>query len=155
MTALDVGYGQLAYPLRIDERVRVIERCNFRLIADDAFGREFDVITIDASFISMVTLLERALAFLKDDGDVVALIKPQFEAGRDRLGSGGVVRDPDVHRAIVAETVAAIWALGAVPVALARSPLRGPAGNVEFFVRVRRTGTAVGADAIDRVAAPC
>src|ERR1700722_4956138 len=110
--ARDVGDGQLAYPQRIDQRVRVIERCNFRLITDDAFAREFDLVTIDASFISMVTLLERALTFLKDGGDVVALIKPQFEAGRDRIGGGGVVRDPAVHRAIVAETVAAIGARG-------------------------------------------
>ena len=155
VTALDVGYGQLAYPLRIDPRVRVIERCNFRLVADDAFAREFDVVTIDASFISMVTLLERALTFLKDDGDVVALIKPQFEAGRDRLGGGGVVRDPAVHRAIVAETVAAIRARGLAPVALVRSPLRGPAGNVEFFVHVRRSGEPVDDATIDRVTAPC
>ncbi len=92
---------------------------------------------------------------MKDDGDVVALIKPQFEAGRDRLGGGGVVRDPAVHREIVAESVAAVRALGLAPVALTRSPLRGPAGNVEFFVRVRRTGVAVDDAAIDGVVAPC
>ncbi|HMD02100.1 MAG TPA: TlyA family RNA methyltransferase, partial [Candidatus Baltobacteraceae bacterium] len=132
VVALDVGYGQLATVLRDDPRVRVVERTNFRLLPQDALGAEFDVITIDASFISAVTLIARAKALLAERGDILALIKPQFEAGRERLGSGGVVRDPLVHRAVLAETRAAIAELGLVPVALARSPLRGPAGNVEF-----------------------
>jgi 23S rRNA (cytidine1920-2'-O)/16S rRNA (cytidine1409-2'-O)-methyltransferase len=151
VTAVDVGYGQLAYALRTDPRVRVVERCNFRLVADDAFDREFDIVTIDASFISMVTLLERALRFVRPGGDVVALVKPQFEAGRDRLGGGGVVRDPAVHRAILGEVVAGVSGLGAAPVALFRSPLLGPAGNVEFFLRIRHGAEALGADAIDAV----
>jgi 23S rRNA (cytidine1920-2'-O)/16S rRNA (cytidine1409-2'-O)-methyltransferase len=151
VTALDVGYGQLAYELRIDPRVRVVERCNFRLAADDAFEREFDLVTIDASFISVLTLARRALGFVKDDGDLIALVKPQFEAGRDRLGGGGVVRDPAVHRAVLRETLAGVRALAAVPVALARSPLVGPAGNVEFFVHVRRAGPLVDDSAVDKV----
>jgi 23S rRNA (cytidine1920-2'-O)/16S rRNA (cytidine1409-2'-O)-methyltransferase len=153
VTALDVGYGQLAYELRTDPRVAVVERCNFRLVPDDAFGREFDLVTIDASFISVVTLVDRALRFLKDGGDVVALIKPQFEAGRDRLGGGGVVRDPEVHRAVLRETMAGVTAAGAAAVALCRSPLRGPAGNVEFFARIRRDDAAVGEAAIESVLA--
>jgi 23S rRNA (cytidine1920-2'-O)/16S rRNA (cytidine1409-2'-O)-methyltransferase len=149
VVALDVGYGQLAYPLRNDPRVTVVERTNFRLLDDAAFDAPFDVITIDASFISVRTMIARALAYLAPDGDIVALVKPQFEAGPKRLGGGGVVRDPDVHRAVLHETIAAVTALGAVPVAIARSPLRGPAGNVEFFLRIRRGGVALGADAVD------
>jgi 23S rRNA (cytidine1920-2'-O)/16S rRNA (cytidine1409-2'-O)-methyltransferase len=104
VVALDVGYGQLDYRLRSDARVTVIERCNFRLVSDDRFGAEFGVITIDASFISVVTMIARAQAFLRPEGSIVALIKPQFEAGPARLGSGGVVRDFGVHRAILHET---------------------------------------------------
>ena len=150
VVALDVGYGQLAVALREDPRVTVVERTNFRLLPDGAFGPEFDVVTIDASFISVVTLIARARAFLAREGTVVALIKPQFEAGRERLGGGGVVRDPAVHRAILAETRAASAALGLVPLAVTRSALRGPAGNVEFFLLARRAGTAFDDAALER-----
>jgi 23S rRNA (cytidine1920-2'-O)/16S rRNA (cytidine1409-2'-O)-methyltransferase len=151
VTALDVGYGQLAHSLRTDPRVTVLERTNFRLARPGSLGEPFDVITIDASFISVVTLLARARAFLADRANaaIVALVKPQFEAGRERLGRGGVVREPAVHRAILREVRAAVMELELVPVALAASPLRGPAGNVEFFALVRRTGTAYSDDAIE------
>jgi len=151
VVALDVGYGQLAYNLRIDPRVTVRERCNFRTLPDDEFERPFEVITVDASFISVRTMIARALGFLAPGGDIVALIKPQFEAGRDRLGGGGVVRDPSVHRAVLEEVLEAIRSLGATTVALARSPLRGPAGNIEFFAHVRLDGTPVDAQAIEAV----
>ena len=153
VTAVDVGYGQLALALREDPRVRVVERTNFRLVADGSLGVLFDIVTIDASFISVVTLIERARAFLTEAGSIVALVKPQFEAGRERLGSGGVVRDPSVHRAILGEVRAAVAGLGLVPVALAPSPLRGPAGNVEFFVLVRRAGEPYDDAAIERALA--
>ncbi len=142
VVALDVGYGQLAYALRAEPRVTVVERCNFRRLPDDAYGPEFDVITIDASFISVVTMIERARKFLTPAGTIVALVKPQFEAGRERLGRGGVVREPATHRAILGETRAAIGDLELVPVALTASPLRGPAGNVEFFMRIAAHGRA-------------
>ena len=150
VVALDVGYGQLALALRDDPRVTVVERTNFRLLPDEAFGPEFDVVTIDASFISVVTLIARARAFIAPEGALVALIKPQFEAGRERLGGGGVVRDPAVHRAILAETRAAIAGLGLVPLAVTRSALRGPAGNVEFFVLARRAGAPFDDAALER-----
>jgi 23S rRNA (cytidine1920-2'-O)/16S rRNA (cytidine1409-2'-O)-methyltransferase len=139
-----VGYGQIALSLRNDPRVTVVERTNFRLLPADALGDAFDTIVIDASFISVVTIVDRARAFLARDGTIVALVKPQFEAGRDRLGSGGVVRDPDVHRAILGEVCEAIGELGFVPIALAASGLRGPSGNVEFFALLRRTGMPIG-----------
>jgi len=141
VTALDVGYGQLAWKLRTDPRVTVIERTNFRTLADDAFPAGFDVIVIDASFISVRTIVARAAAFLRPGGEIVALVKPQFEAGRGRLGGGGVVRDPDVHRAILREVRDALPKVGLVAVAAAVSALRGPAGNIEFFYRIAQSGT--------------
>ena len=121
-------------------RVSVVERTNFRLLPDEAFGREFEVVTIDASFISVVTMIARAQRFLAPDGAIVALVKPQFEAGPQRLGGGGVVRDPAVHRAILGEVRTAVGERGLIAVGVTGSPLRGPAGNVEFFVLVRETG---------------
>jgi 23S rRNA (cytidine1920-2'-O)/16S rRNA (cytidine1409-2'-O)-methyltransferase len=140
VTALDVGYGQLDWRLRNDPRVVVIERTNFRRLPDDAFPGGFDLIVIDASFISLRTILERALRYLREGGTIVALAKPQFEAGRERLGAGGVVREPETHRAVLEELREAALRLGLVPVALAGSPLRGPAGNREFFMELRRAG---------------
>ncbi|HEY2474670.1 MAG TPA: TlyA family RNA methyltransferase [Candidatus Cybelea sp.] len=151
VTALDVGYGQLDWRLRNDSRVLAIERTNFRLLADDAFPEGFDLITIDASFISLRTLLERAVKYLRDPGDIVALVKPQFEAGRERLGSGGVVRRRETHRAVLLEMRDAALRLGLIPVALAVSPLLGPAGNREFFILLRRSGMPFEDARIDEV----
>ena len=151
VVALDVGYGQLDWKLRNDPRVRVIERTNFRTLADDAFEQPFDLIVIDTSFISVKTILERAVRFLKPAGDIVALVKPQFEAGRERLGSGGVVRDASVHRAILHEVVAALEPLGLRAAGLVASPLLGPAGNREFLMRLRREGENIGEKEIEAV----
>jgi 23S rRNA (cytidine1920-2'-O)/16S rRNA (cytidine1409-2'-O)-methyltransferase len=153
VTALDVGYGQLAIPLRDDPRVSVVERTNFRLVPAEALGAAFDLVTVDASFISVVTILARVRDFLSPDGAIVALVKPQFEAGRERLGSGGVVREESVHRAILREVRAAIVELELVPVRLCASRLRGPSGNVEFFTLVRRAGTPFDDAALERALA--
>ncbi|HEY7787598.1 MAG TPA: TlyA family RNA methyltransferase, partial [Casimicrobiaceae bacterium] len=128
VTAVDVGYGQLDWKLRNDARVRVMERTNFRLLGDDAFPSGFDLIVIDASFISVRTIVERARTYLRPEGAMAALIKPQFEAGRERVGGGGVVRDPEVHRAVLREVLRALEALRIAPVRLIASPLLGPAG---------------------------
>jgi 23S rRNA (cytidine1920-2'-O)/16S rRNA (cytidine1409-2'-O)-methyltransferase len=149
VVALDVGYGQLAWKLREDDRVTVVERTNFRLLSDDAYPAGFDLIVIDASFISLRTILARALGYLRADGTIVALVKPQFEAGRERIGSGGVVRDPAVHRAVLREVRDAVETLGAHAVDLCRSSLVGPAGNIEFFYRIERTGSSVDDARID------
>jgi 23S rRNA (cytidine1920-2'-O)/16S rRNA (cytidine1409-2'-O)-methyltransferase len=153
VVALDVGYGQLAWKLRQDSRVNVVERTNFRLLADDAFPAGFDLIVIDASFISVRTIVARAVAYLRPGGTMLALVKPQFEAGRQRIGGGGVVRDPAVHGAILREVRAALEALGVRAIAACASPLRGPAGNVEFFYRIAREGTPVDDARIDALVA--
>jgi len=143
VTAVDVGYGQLDWKLRTDPRVTVMERTNFRLMADDAFPAGFDLVVIDTSFISLRTIVARVVGYLRPEGAIVALVKPQFEAGRERLGRGGVVRDPEVHRAVLREVREAMIALGLVPLAVVASPLLGPAGNREFLMLVRRSGEAV------------
>ena len=153
VTAVDVGYGQLAWKLRNDPRVTNRERTNFRLLPDDAFAQPFDLIVIDTSFISLRTIVERAVRFLREDGKIVALIKPQFEAGRERLGSGGVVRDPEVHRAVVHEVIDAMATLDLRAIALLASPLLGPAGNREFLVLLQRSGDQLSPEAVDRVIA--
>ncbi|MBV8196860.1 MAG: TlyA family RNA methyltransferase [Candidatus Eremiobacteraeota bacterium] len=140
VTAVDVGYGQFDWRLRGDPRVTVIERANFRKLPDDAFPGGFDMIAVDVSFISLRTILARAAGYLRDDGTIVALLKPQFEAGRERVGSGGVVRDPQTHRAVIVELREAALQLGLAPVSLTASPLLGPAGNREFFIELRRRG---------------
>jgi 23S rRNA (cytidine1920-2'-O)/16S rRNA (cytidine1409-2'-O)-methyltransferase len=149
VTAVDVGYGQLDWKLRNDPRVTVVERTNFRLVPDDAFPGGFDLIVVDASFISLRSILPRAEKYLRPGGAVVALVKPQFEAGRSRLGKGGVVRDPGVHRAVLHEIVAAARELGLPPVALVPSPLLGPAGNREFLLELRRDGEPLADARID------
>jgi 23S rRNA (cytidine1920-2'-O)/16S rRNA (cytidine1409-2'-O)-methyltransferase len=149
VVALDVGYGQLAWKLRQDPRVTVFERTNFRLLGDEAFPNGFDVIAIDASFISVRTIVARALGYLRGSGTILGLVKPQFEAGRDRIGGGGVVRDPAVHAAILREVRAALEALGVHAVDACVSPLRGPAGNAEFFYRIARSGTTIDDARID------
>lgn len=149
VTAVDVGYGQLDWRLRNDPRVVVMERTNFRHLPDDAFPDGFDLVVIDASFISLRTIVARALRYLRADGAIVALVKPQFEAGRERLGRGGVVRDPEVHKAVLREVREAMIALGLAPVAAVASPLIGPAGNREFLMLIRHAGAPVSDEVID------
>jgi len=151
VTAVDVGYGQLDWRLRNDPRVTNVERTNFRYLPDDAFAHPFDVIVIDASFISLRTILARAAGYLAPGGRIIALIKPQFEAGRERVGSGGVVRDPAVHRSVLRDVREAAQALGLPITALISSPLLGPAGNREFLAEMRRDATTIDDERIDRV----
>lgn len=153
VTAVDVGYGQLDWRLRNDPRVTVMERTNFRLLPDDAFLDGFDIIVVDASFISSETIVARAERYLKVDGTIVVLVKPQFEAGRERLGAGGVVRDPGVHRAILRQARGAFQALGLGVEFVTGSPLYGPAGNREFLVALRRGAESIDDARIDAVLA--
>ena len=137
--AIDVGYGQLAWRLRQDERVVVMERTNARHL--DALAELVDLVVVDVSFISLKLILPPAHSWLKPSGSMVALIKPQFEAGRKQVGKGGVVRDPAVHQAVLHDLLTWAEAGGFGPQSLIRSPLKGPAGNVEFLVWLR-PGTA-------------
>lgn len=131
--AVDVGYGQLHWKLRQDPRVVVLERTNARYLQLAMLGEPVDVVLIDASFISLTRLLPAAVACLVDAGDLLALIKPQFEAGREQVGKKGVVKDPAVHREVIGRVMAAGSGLGLVPAGLIYSPLLGPRGNVEYF----------------------
>ncbi|WP_413206091.1 TlyA family RNA methyltransferase [Rhodospirillum sp. A1_3_36] len=138
--AVDVGYGQLAHKLRIDERVLVLERTNARHLTAEVIPEPVDIIVCDASFIGLRTVLPAALGLAAPGAHVVALIKPQFEVGKDRVGKGGVVRDPALHEE-VCETIRD-W-LGALPgwrvLGLTESPIKGPEGNVEFLIGAQFT----------------
>jgi 23S rRNA (cytidine1920-2'-O)/16S rRNA (cytidine1409-2'-O)-methyltransferase len=140
VTALDVGYGQLAWKLRCDERVTVLERTNIRAVDAGVAGAPFDLAVIDVSFIGLGKVLPHVRPLLRDAGEVVALVKPQFEAGKARVGKRGVVRDPNVH-ADVLETVAREAAdAGFVLADVSWSPITGPEGNIEFWMRLARSG---------------
>jgi 23S rRNA (cytidine1920-2'-O)/16S rRNA (cytidine1409-2'-O)-methyltransferase len=132
--AIDVGYGQLAWRLRNDPRVVVMERVNVRYL--ESLPEPIDLATVDVSFISLELVLPAVIGFLKPHGDIVALIKPQFEAGRKQVGKGGVVKDPAVHRAVLRQVL--LWAEGhgLTVRRLMASPLKGPAGNVEFLTHL-------------------
>ncbi|QNG38495.1 TlyA family RNA methyltransferase [Geodermatophilaceae bacterium NBWT11] len=138
VVAVDVGYGELAWSLRTDERVVVHERTNVRTLTPEAIDGPVDVVVADLSFISLRLVLPALTACTDPTGELLPMVKPQFEVGRERLGTGGVVRDPE-HRADAVLTVAtAAAALGWGTAGVVASPLPGPAGNVEFFLRLRR-----------------
>lgn len=133
--AVDVGRGQLHWSLRQDERVVVMEGTNARYL--EALPEPIDLLTIDASFISLRLLLPAARAWMAAAGQAIALIKPQFEAGRDQVGKGGVVREREIRRSAVLEVLQAAAQLGWSPQGLIRSPLTGPKGNAEFLAWLR------------------
>jgi 23S rRNA (cytidine1920-2'-O)/16S rRNA (cytidine1409-2'-O)-methyltransferase len=137
--AVDVGRGQLAWKLRQDPRVVVHEAVNARYLSRAEIAEPIDLVTCDASFIGLATLLPAALALTAENAALVALIKPQFEAGPGDVGKGGVVRDPAIHRAVCERVAAWIGAQsGWHVVGIADSPITGPAGNREFLIYARR-----------------
>ena len=136
--AVDVGYGQLAWKLREDPRVICLERTNIRQLSSETLGARPDLAVIDASFISLDKVLPPTLALLAPKAEVVALIKPQFEVGRGRVGKGGVVRDPDQHAAVVERVCHTAAALGCTVLGVTASPLLGQKGNREFLVHLRQ-----------------
>ena len=143
VVAVDVGYGQLAWALRQDERVRVLDRTNARALTPDAIGGSVDLTVADLSFISLTVVLPALIACTADDGDLLPLVKPQFEVGRERLGAGGVVRDPALRADAVANVAAAAARLGWSMQGVTSSRLPGPSGNVEFFLWLRRASGPV------------
>lgn len=146
VVAIDVGYGQLAWSLRQDPRVDVLERTNIRNVEPSQIGAPFDLGVVDVSFISLRTVLDRILALLGENGALLALVKPQFEAGKGRVGKKGVVRDAAVHVQVLDDTLAAFRDTGMAILGLTWSPLRGPEGNIEFWVWAARAGTDVAPD---------
>lgn len=131
---IDVGYGQLAWKLRTDPRVVNMERTNIRYVTTEQIGQKLDFASIDVSFISLRLVLPVAKELTKEDGEILCLIKPQFEAGREKVGKKGVVRDINVHLEVVESIIEFAQSIGLYPKALDYSPVRGPEGNIEYLL---------------------
>jgi 23S rRNA (cytidine1920-2'-O)/16S rRNA (cytidine1409-2'-O)-methyltransferase len=150
VVAVDVGRGQLAWSLRTDLRVTVLERTNVRHLTPEDIGGRVDLCTADLSFISLCVCAPALSRSTTDDADLVLLVKPQFEAGRAQVGKGGVVRDAAVHRSVLRRVRDGFAAVGIDAAAAMPSPLRGAHGNVEFFFHARTGGgRTLGDDALD------
>jgi len=138
--AVDVGTNQLAWKLRQDARVVVLEQTNARFLTNEQIPEPVDVIVCDASFISLSKVLEAPLKLAKPGRYLVALVKPQFEAGRAEVGKGGVVRDPEVHRRVCNSAAEWVVSQGWRVLGITESPITGPEGNVEFLLGARKNG---------------
>ncbi|MCP2328634.1 23S rRNA (cytidine1920-2'-O)/16S rRNA (cytidine1409-2'-O)-methyltransferase [Hamadaea flava] len=150
VAAVDVGYGQIAWSLRTDERVTVIERTNVRTLTPDAIGGPVELTVADLSFISLRLVLPALAACT--DGDLALMVKPQFEVGKERVGAGGVVRDPALRAEAVVDVARAGWDLGLGVAGVVASPLPGPSGNVEFFLWFRKDAPPVDPEEVATVA---
>ena len=151
VVAADVGYGQLAWSLRSDSRVIVMERTNVRALTADAIGGPVDLVVADLSFISLATVLPALVSCASAHADIVPMVKPQFEVGRDRVGAGGVVSDPAVRADACLAVARRAAELGWRAVDVTSSPLPGPSGNVEFFLRLRaQTDSPLEGEALER-----
>lgn len=139
--AVDVGYGQLAWKLRTDERVVNLERTNFRHCTEEQIPEKADFASVDVSFISLKIILPVLRGFLKDDATAVCLIKPQFEAGRENVGKKGVVRDKSVHESVVREITSFAADTGFCVQGLSFSPIKGPEGNIEYLMYIKKQET--------------
>lgn len=138
--AVDVGYGQLAWKLRTDERVVNMERTNVRFLKPEDLGELVDCVTIDVAFISLALVLPAVFQVLKNEGFVVALIKPQFEAGKENVGKNGVVKDAAVHSEVISRVIAQSKELGFTISGLDFSPIKGPEGNIEYLLWLTKQG---------------
>ena len=148
--AVDVGHGQLAWKLRNDERVVCMEKTNIRyVVPDDIGGEQLDFASVDVSFISLDKVLPPARSLLRDGAEMVCLIKPQFEAGREEVGKKGVVRDRRIHCSVVERITGLSRELGFLPLGLTWSPVKGPEGNIEYLIHLRKTGERSGSMAAD------
>ena len=146
--AVDVGYGQLDATLRGDPRVVVLERLNIRHLPQEAIPEPIDLATLDLAFISLTLVLPKILEFLRPGGEILALVKPQFEVGKGQVGKGGVVRDPRLQEEAVARVARAAAALGLKVSPAFPSPLKGPKGNQEYFLHLIHPGGS--SDPIDK-----
>lgn len=136
--AVDVGYGQLAWKLRTDPRVVNLERTNVRYLTSEQVPEQVDFFSVDVAFISLKLVLPAARPFLKDGGEAVCLIKPQFEAGREKVGKKGVVRDPSVHEEVIEVITGFALQNGFSILGLTFSPVKGPEGNIEYLLYLRK-----------------
>lgn len=149
VVAVDVGYGQLAWGIRQDKRVTILDRTNIRHLTPEIVGEAIDLVVADLSFISLSLVLPALVAVSKPEANFVVMVKPQFEVGREKLGAGGVVRDPALRKAAVIEVADSAYGIGVGTVAIVASPLPGPAGNVEYFLWLRRGAPAIDYAALD------
>lgn len=138
VVAVDVGYGQLAWELRQDERVTILDRTNVRHLTLEHIGQPVDLVVADLSFISLTLVLPALVGVTTDSADFLVMVKPQFEVGREKLGAGGVVRDPALRLSAIEEVARAAWEEGLGVAGVTASPLPGPSGNVEYFLWLRR-----------------
>lgn len=136
--AIDVGRGQLDWKLRQDERVVCMEKTNIRYVKPEDLGEPVDFSSIDVSFISLTKVLDPIRNYLKANGQIVALIKPQFEAGREKVGKKGVVREPDTHREVIKKVIDYALSIGFKVLDLTFSPVKGPEGNIEYLVQLEK-----------------
>lgn len=136
--SVDVGYGQLDWKLRQDDRVVCMEKTNFRYMTPEDIPDVLDFASVDVSFISLDKILTPAYALLKEQGEMVALIKPQFEAGREKVGKKGVVRDPKVHEEVISRVVRHADEVSFEVLDLSYSPIRGPEGNIEYLIHLKK-----------------
>jgi 23S rRNA (cytidine1920-2'-O)/16S rRNA (cytidine1409-2'-O)-methyltransferase len=136
--AIDVGYGQLAWEIRQDSRVRVMERKNVRFLTLPDIGEQVDLIVVDTSFISLTLVIPPLIPILKDQGEIIALVKPQFEVGKGKVGKGGVVRNEEDHKTVLETLTLYSRNLGLSVLGTIESPIKGAKGNREFFVHLRK-----------------
>lgn len=141
VVAVDVGYGQLVWRLATDPRVEVVDRTNMRTADPASLGAPFDVVVVDVSFISVRLLAEQLARCGRVDTEYVVLVKPQFEVGREQVGRGGIVRDPEAHLGAIESVADALDAVGIGPLAVTRSPIEGTRGNREFLLHARSGAT--------------
>lgn len=137
--SVDVGHGQLAWKLRNDERVVCMEKTNFRYLTREDIEDDLDFASVDVSFISLTKILIPARKLLKDKGQMVCLIKPQFEAGKEKVGKKGVVREPEIHREVIEKVIDYADSLGFTVLNLEFSPIKGPEGNIEYLVYLEKS----------------
>ena len=151
--SVDVGYGQLAWKLRNDERVINLERTNLRYVTEEQIPELLDIAVMDVSFISVKLVLPAVQRLLKPDADIVCLIKPQFEAGREEVGKKGVVRDSAVHKEVIRSVLDFAPGIGLTPVGLDFSPIKGPEGNIEYICHLKNGDFAAPQLDVDAVVA--
>lgn len=144
--AVDVGYGQLAWELRNSSKVVCMERTNARYLKPGQFSDIIDIIAVDVSFISLKLIIPPAKEILKPEGDIICLIKPQFEAGRDKVGKKGVVKDPAVHEEVISDITKFTLEIGLNVCGIDYSPIKGPEGNIEYLIHIKKLSPVLKVD---------